>query len=385
MTSTPCAIAYQDATVTQAATPVYPSNARTRHEATVNLIVTVGPDGKLQSARIAQSSGDMALDAAAMQAARDSQFAPKIVDCRPVSGQYLLHETLDPSETSGRPAPPMRAPGSYVPTSTSPMRYVQYCTGSRASRAVKPRTENAPAILKAARSALIHPPAGLPALREIRSLSVAMYAYAPPGDAVRTEVPQDVLKIVTPAKTMYATIRFDAAGRYTGIQPVSTRFTHFLDFMRFIAAYGLQNNLLATPVNRASCAADIAATYGSAPVVAEELEAAMKDEHPPVTSQQYERIKGALLKIDTVPRSDPNPQLTRQTLSRIGRDPKITVVYRDVPLSPSSLRELDVVRVGTNPATYAMYEVSSDGHGTIGPLPLCVVGDTRCARYYVWP
>jgi TonB family protein len=59
--------------------------------------VTIGPTGNLVDAKISQSAGNMALDQAALAAARQSTYAPKIVDCQPTTGSYYFKVTFDPN------------------------------------------------------------------------------------------------------------------------------------------------------------------------------------------------------------------------------------------------------------------------------------------------
>lgn len=56
---------------------------------TVLLHVTIDPSGSLREARIYQSSNNMAIDQAAVAAARKSSYVPKIVGCQPVVGPFL--------------------------------------------------------------------------------------------------------------------------------------------------------------------------------------------------------------------------------------------------------------------------------------------------------
>jgi|SRR5579884_843791 len=94
-----CKTPYQDATVVQQATAEYPENARELGlgEVQVAVQVTIGPSGNLVNAKIAQSANNMSLDNAALAAARQSTYAPKIVDCQPVQGDYLFRVTFDPN------------------------------------------------------------------------------------------------------------------------------------------------------------------------------------------------------------------------------------------------------------------------------------------------
>ena len=84
-------------------------------EVQVRVDLTIGPDGKLIDARISQSSGNMALDEAALNAARASTYRPKLiavpvrrqagksqpsaddgVTCEAVTGTYRFVVTFDP-------------------------------------------------------------------------------------------------------------------------------------------------------------------------------------------------------------------------------------------------------------------------------------------------
>lgn len=94
-----CKTPYQDATVVQQAQPEYPDSAREQGlgEVQVAVKVTIGPSGSLVNAAISQSAGNMALDQAALSAARQSTYAPKIVNCQPIQGDYLFRVTFDPN------------------------------------------------------------------------------------------------------------------------------------------------------------------------------------------------------------------------------------------------------------------------------------------------
>jgi len=94
-----CKTPYQDATVVQQVSPEYPDSARELGlgQVTVTVQVTVSPTGSLAGEKIATSGGNMALDSAAMSAARQSTYAPKIVNCQPVTGDYYFKVTFDPN------------------------------------------------------------------------------------------------------------------------------------------------------------------------------------------------------------------------------------------------------------------------------------------------
>ena len=87
--STSCAHPFVDARAVKLVPPSYPyTQAMPDGISFVNL--TLLPDGSLADATVYQSSGDVAFDVAALEAARRSTFLPKIVYCRPGIGEYLF-------------------------------------------------------------------------------------------------------------------------------------------------------------------------------------------------------------------------------------------------------------------------------------------------------
>jgi TonB family protein len=78
--------------------PDYPDSAKELNlgEVTVQVEVTVGASGNLVSASVYKSSNNMAMDQAALRAARQSAYAPHLVDCVPTQGDYLFSATFQP-------------------------------------------------------------------------------------------------------------------------------------------------------------------------------------------------------------------------------------------------------------------------------------------------
>jgi TonB family protein len=90
-----CSIPDKPATVLKEAKPIYPESARElRASGMAAVQVTIGPGGELAESRIARSAANMALDQAALDAARESIYAPKIVHCIPVKAEYLFKVTF---------------------------------------------------------------------------------------------------------------------------------------------------------------------------------------------------------------------------------------------------------------------------------------------------
>lgn len=93
-----CTTPFQNATVLSEAQPAYPASARgLRGQRQVAIAVTIDPDGDLESATVESSTGNMALDRAALDAARATIYAPELVNCLPVTGIYLFKVTFDPN------------------------------------------------------------------------------------------------------------------------------------------------------------------------------------------------------------------------------------------------------------------------------------------------
>jgi TonB family protein len=93
-----CANPNVEATVTNPVQPDYPETARDLGlgAVTAEVEVTVGPSGNLISAKIFKSAGNMAIDQAALRAARQSTYSPKLVDCQPTQGDYLFRADFQP-------------------------------------------------------------------------------------------------------------------------------------------------------------------------------------------------------------------------------------------------------------------------------------------------
>lgn len=79
------------ATFRYKATPVYPEiDIEERIEGVAVVLVTIGTDGSLLDASIAESSGNANLDAAALAAARASLYTAPMQDGKPVEEQYKI-------------------------------------------------------------------------------------------------------------------------------------------------------------------------------------------------------------------------------------------------------------------------------------------------------
>ncbi|MGH7737468.1 MAG: TonB family protein [Candidatus Tyrphobacter sp.] len=93
-----CANPYRQATVADEAQANYPEAAQELGlgEVTVSVKVTVGASGRLLAETIVQSGHNGEIDREALRVARDSTYAPKLVNCVPTTGEYLFLVTFSP-------------------------------------------------------------------------------------------------------------------------------------------------------------------------------------------------------------------------------------------------------------------------------------------------
>ena len=61
-----------------------------------SVTVIVAPNGKVESATILQSSGNVSFDLASLRAARQSQYKPKMANCTAVEGPIIFKTSFTP-------------------------------------------------------------------------------------------------------------------------------------------------------------------------------------------------------------------------------------------------------------------------------------------------
>ncbi|MBV8117725.1 MAG: TonB family protein [Candidatus Eremiobacteraeota bacterium] len=93
-----CANPNVEATVTNPVQPDYPESAKDLGlgAVSVEVKVTVGPSGNLVGAEVYKSSNNMSIDQAALRAARQSTYSPKLINCSPTTGDYLFRADFQP-------------------------------------------------------------------------------------------------------------------------------------------------------------------------------------------------------------------------------------------------------------------------------------------------
>lgn len=92
-----CAHPYLDAAPVDIVTPNFPFTGYLTGEATVRIEVTLDESGKITGSRFLQRTGNKPVDAAAFDAAMKTTYAPKVVNCKAVTGTYTFQATFDPN------------------------------------------------------------------------------------------------------------------------------------------------------------------------------------------------------------------------------------------------------------------------------------------------
>jgi protein TonB len=91
-----CAKPHVDATTTNPVAPETPETAREQGATgTAQVRVSLSATGSVLSTTVYKSSGSPLLDQAALQAARQSSYAPEIDDCVKVAGDYIFRADFE--------------------------------------------------------------------------------------------------------------------------------------------------------------------------------------------------------------------------------------------------------------------------------------------------
>ena len=101
-----CSEPDRNAVVIKAQEPEYPKSAQSLRlgSVSVEIEVTIDPSGNLVGAHVYKSSGNRAIDEAALAAASGSKYSSKIVNCRAVTGDYLFRSDFEPDSYASVPA-----------------------------------------------------------------------------------------------------------------------------------------------------------------------------------------------------------------------------------------------------------------------------------------
>lgn len=91
-----CATPHADAAVTNVVAPAYPASAREQGATgTVLVRVVLSKTGNVTQVGVYRSSGNDALDNAALQAALASSYSAEINNCQPMGGNYIFHANFN--------------------------------------------------------------------------------------------------------------------------------------------------------------------------------------------------------------------------------------------------------------------------------------------------
>jgi TonB family protein len=101
-----CAEPNREATVTKPEQPEYPQSAKSLGlgPVSVQVAITVDASGNVVDAHVDKSSGNAAIDEAALRAASGSKYSPKLVNCQEVAGKYLFRSDFEPDSFASVPA-----------------------------------------------------------------------------------------------------------------------------------------------------------------------------------------------------------------------------------------------------------------------------------------
>lgn len=95
--------ATRDAVATHVVPPEWPSGWTIDDQVTITVAMDIDKAGKVRQATVVQRSANLdnadaqaSFDKAAITAAINAQFSPKIVNCVAVSSHYLFKTTFDP-------------------------------------------------------------------------------------------------------------------------------------------------------------------------------------------------------------------------------------------------------------------------------------------------
>jgi hypothetical protein len=89
-----CTAPFSDAAVPDPQSPIFPEGAWIKGAVEVIVGVAVGADGTLSDSWVYLSSGDLAIDTAALDAARASTYRAGMAFCRSVPGEYLFQASF---------------------------------------------------------------------------------------------------------------------------------------------------------------------------------------------------------------------------------------------------------------------------------------------------
>jgi hypothetical protein len=189
-----------------------------------------------------------------------------------------------------------------------------------------------------------------------------------------------------PVTPQWWQVALSPAGAATNIAPAERKQTQWLYYTRDIVAFSYVNDLLGgdDTASNAACAAYFK-SWSTTFALGKEIAAAPTDVQPDADTIAAIRRAWATLPAD-VQKDERAPEVTRDTVRRLGPKPSIRVVYHDPGMPGDGLDlTIDIVQVGIAPHAYAIVATQKGKPPQIALRPVCIVGDLRCASEYIWP
>lgn len=92
----PANLCNHDGSISKSAEALLPETTHFQQPLTALVRVTIGANGDLLNAKIAQSTGNDAVDTSAHDAAKHSTYTPKFVSCKAVAASYIYKIVFKP-------------------------------------------------------------------------------------------------------------------------------------------------------------------------------------------------------------------------------------------------------------------------------------------------
>lgn len=311
----------------------------------------------------------------------------------------------------GTPMPSPRLHLSPEPMPTEVNQYVRFCSSYEDSPAAVVQAQKDAAKLAAirlrlrpghltdaqvaeiARGYLMRGEGGIADASQIRTVVVVLDDYA---NFDYTAVPDGdegvVLRVTMPDSVLHFLAIVDAQGHVTIARRIgAVDLAKAYYYERGMIEYALFNDLMASDaiIPRRGCL--LAARFNFGVDASSELVPEIENSLAGPPTQDASVIAQAQTAYVAFSRKAANTltgaerTLTLATIKSLGSTPPTSIVYRDRNTTLDLGTEFDVIRLGATAHTYAMLTIDAAGGAALGPTPLCLEGDPRCASYYVWP